>query len=577
MSKQRGSDVAPDKHRGVTAPRSPLLYVIHVVVRNHHLRRVELAFATFNCAELATWVATLVYAYAQGGVVESGVVATVVLVPAAAFPPFLARVGERYPEGKVLFAGYVAQALTCLAVAVAMIADADRLVVYVLFVGPAVAFTMTRPTQSAFAPALARAPEELTAVNVMSSWIESVSMLVGPAVAGILLALGSAATVFALMGVACLLGAGLVLPLADLGFATPAPALSAEGESVASEGPFSLVRHDPYARILLLLFGAQMIAIGALDVLSVELAQGVLHRGADWAGYLTAAFGAGGVLAVTINARLLGLSKLALPLILALVVWSLAFMGLGTVPTAVGALVLLGVAGSARTTFDVTGRTLLQRVARTDLLARVFGLLEGLEMGALALGSLLAPLLVALGGVPAAFVCIGAILPFVAIVASRNLLDIDRHATVPVVEIALLRSVPLFAALPPPTLESLARALEPMSVRSGSVVIEEGAEGDRYFVIAEGEFEIVRGGQTVARSCRGEGFGEIALLYDVPRTATVRAREAGRLYSLDRATFLLALTGKTSVDHAPERAAAHVEDLMTSGSGAMPLDEPGTT
>jgi len=63
----------------------------------------------------------------------------------------------------------------------------------------------------------------------------------------------------------------------------------------------------------------------------------------------------------------------------------------------------------------------------------------------------------------------------------------------------------------------------------------------------------------------------------VPRTATVRAREAGRLYSLDRATFLLALTGKTSVDHAPERAAAHVEDLMTSDSGAMPLDEPGTT
>lgn len=577
MSKQHGSADSVDLERDMTTPGSPLLYVMHVVVRNRQLRRVELAFAAFNSAELATWVATLVYAYAQGGVLASGIVATVILIPAAVFPPFFARVGERYAQGTVLLAGYVAQAFTCLAVAVAMLADADRLVVYALFVGPAVAFTMTRPTQSAFAPTLARAPEELTAVNVMSSWIESISMLVGPAIAGVILALGSTTSVFALMGVGCLFGAALVVPLTNLGVTTPASARSGDEHSTATEEPFSLVRHDPYARILLLLFAAQMIAIGALDVLSVELAQGVLHRGADWAGYLTAAFGAGGVLAVMINARLLGLSKLALPLILALVVWSLAFMGLGTVPTAVGALILLGVAGSARTTFDVTGRTLLQRVARPDLLARVFGLLEGLEMGALALGSLLAPLLVALGGVPAAFVCIGAILPFVAIVASRKLLDIDRHATVPVVEIALLRSVPLFGALPPPTLESLARALEPMSVPSGTVVIEAGAAGDRYFVIAEGEFEIIRGGRVVARSGRGEGFGEIALLYDVPRTATVRARVASRLYSLDRATFLLALTGKTSVEHAPDRAAAHMEELRTSDSAASVLvDEPGT-
>jgi MFS family permease len=560
----------------VTRRRSPLVHVVSIVARNPHLRRVELAFATFNCGEYATWVAMLVYAYARGGIVEAGIVATAVLIPAAAFPPFIARVGERYSQGKVLLAGYVAQALTCVAVAVAMFADADRLVVYALLVGPAVAFTMTRPTQSSFTPALARAPEELTATNVVSAWIDSVSMLVAPALAGVVLALDSTATVFALAGAGCLVGAVLVLPLKNLGVVTMASVDSLDED--ARGGPLSLLRRDRPARLLLLLLAAQMIAIGALDVLIVELAQGVLHLGGDWAGYLTAAFGAGGVIAITINARLLGLTKLALPLVIALVVWSLAFMGIGTVPTAVGALVLLGVAGSARATFDVAGRTLLQRVARSDLLARVFGLLEGLEMAALAIGSLLAPLLVTLVGVSAAFICIGAILPVVAIATGRTLLDIDRHATVPVVQIALLRSLPLFAGLPPPTLESLARALEPVSVAAGSVVIKQGAEGDRFFVVADGEVEIIRDGQVVARQGRGVGFGEIALLYDVPRTATVRARSHAELYSLDRAPFLLALTGQPAVERSPSLAAAHLEELRTlDGETRSATNEPTTS
>lgn len=570
------SDSSPSVVGSAPKPRSALLYVMLVVARNRQLRRLELAFTTFNCGELATWVAMLVYAYAQGGVVASGVVATAVLVPAAAFPVVFTRVGERYPQGAVLLTGYVAQGFTCAAVAVAMFADLDQLAVYVLFVGPALAFTMTRPTQSAFAPALARVPEELTATNVVSSWIESMSTLIAPALAGVLMVVGSTATVFALAAAGCLIGAALVVPLVHLGAAT-----DADTPSVADDdgpGLFSLIRRDRPARTLLLLFCAQMVAIGALDVLIVELAQGVLGRGGDWAGYLTAAFGAGGVLAIAVNARVVGLTKLAFPLVVALVVWSLAFMGLGTVPTALGALVLLGVAGSARTTFDVTGRTLLQRVARTDLLARVFGLLESLEMGALAVGSLLAPLLVELGGVSAAFICIGAILPFVAVAAGRTLLDIDRHATVPVVQIALLRSVRLFAALPPPTLESLARALEPRSVPPGSVVFEQGDEGDRFFVVADGEVEIVRGGRLVARSGRGQGFGEIALLYDVPRTATVTAREETKLYSLDRATFLLALTGKATADRAPELAAAHLGDLQAlDAASGMTLNEGAVT
>lgn len=173
-------------------------------------------------------------------------------------------------------------------------------------------------------------------------------------------------------------------------------------------------------------------------------------------------------------------------------------------------------------------------------------------MAAFAVGSILAPLLVWIGGLPLAFACVAAMLPLFALVAGRSLLDIDRHATVPVVEVALLRSMPLFAPLAPPTLESLARALEPVTVPAGVDVISLGEVGDRYYVIADGELEVVRDGRVAATRRRGEGVGEIALMYDVPRTATVRAKTASTLYALERDAFLLAVTG-----HASSQRVAH--------------------
>ena len=279
-------------------------------------------------------------------------------------------------------------------------------------------------------------------------------MLAAPVLAGVVLAVSSPGMVFALVAGACALGGVLVVPLRN---AAPAgardPSTDGTGQWLLGES-LGFLRRDPSARTLVLMLGAQCVAIGALGVLCVALAQGALHRGGDWAGFLVGAFGAGGVLAVAATARLVGQARLAAPLVVSVGVWTLAFIGLAALPGVLAALALLIVAGGARAVFDVAGRTLLQRVARTDLLARVFGLLEGLQMACYAAGSLLAPALFALGGLVAAFIGVGAILPAVALMSRRRLLAIDRHATVPVVEIALLRSMSLFAALPPPTLES---------------------------------------------------------------------------------------------------------------------------
>jgi cyclic nucleotide-binding protein/MFS transporter len=544
---------------------SSLRYVLGTLTGNRELRRVQAAFVAHNCGEYGSWVAMLVYAYAQGGVTESGIVATALLIPSAVFAPVIPVLAQRFALGTTLIAAYAAQAVTCAAVAVGLVADAPKVVVYLLLVGPAVAFVMTRPTQSALTPGLARTPEELTATNVVSGWIESVSIFAAPALAGVVLAVGSEALVFAIVGLTCFVGALLVAPLR--GLAGTGDEDSERGEDIAL-GSLSFVRADPHARLLIMLLGAECIAIGALDVLVVELAQGGLDLGADWVGYLTAAFGAGGVLAAGVTARLVGIPRMATPLVVSVAVWSIALLGLAAVSGAIGALVLLAAAGGGRATFDVAARTLLQRMARPDLLARLFGLLEGVQMAAFAIGSLLAPLLVWLGGLPLAFACMASILPLFGLAAGRRLLDIDRHATVPVVEVSLLRSMPLFASLPPPTLESLGRALEPVCVPAGVDVISQGERGESFFVIADGEVDIVRDGRFAATRSRGEGFGEIALMYDVLRTATVRTRTNAQLYVLDRDAFVLAVTGHASAQRAAHDLAdarlAELEEMDTA-------------
>ena len=283
--------------------------------------------------------------------------------------------------------------------------------------------------------------------------------------------------------------------------------------------------------------------------------------GQGGAGYLNAAFGAGGALGIAITASLVGRARLVPAIITALGVWAATFAVMAVWSQAAGALLLLAVAGAARSLFDVAGRTLLQRTAPADVLARVFGILEAMIMAGTAVGALVAPLLIGLGGTTVAILGVGAILPLLALLGGRRLLALDAAAHVPVVEIGLLRSLRLFAALPPPAMEGLARSLVPVDTVAGEVITRQGDEGDRYYAIAEGELEVLVDGVRVNTLARGDGFGEIALLYNGVRTATVSALTDGRLYSLEQELFLETLTGHP-VAHTAARAIM-AENLRT--------------
>jgi Cyclic nucleotide-binding domain/Major Facilitator Superfamily len=517
------------------------------VLRNRDLRQVELAFVGFNAAEWAVWIAMLVYAYGQGGAVEAGIVAVVQLVPAALFAPLPAVVADRGAPARILLAGYVVQAVGMAATAISLHAHAHPAVSYGLATIAATAVTTTRPAQSVLVPGLARRPDELTAANVVSGWIESTSVLAAPAAAGVILELSGPAAVFAIMAGAAAVSALLVarLALQERARELPPGAAAASLPSEVQAG-FRAVREEPRIRLLVGLLGAEAVALGALDVVFVVLALDLLHLGRGGAGYLNACFGAGGVAGVVVTATLVGRRRLVPPLAAGVIVWSGTFLVLGLQGSAAAAFVLLVVAGGGRTVMDVAGRTLLQRSVPGDLLSRVFGVLEALSMAALAVGSLATAALVAVGGGRAAVIGVGAVLLAFLLLSARHLSAIDASAVVPVVELALLRSMPIFASLPAPVLESLAASLVRLEVPAGTVVITEGEIGDRFYAIADGEVSVVKDGRPVAMLGRGDGFGEIALLRSIPRTATCVAQTPAALYTLSKEPFVAALTGHAS-------------------------------
>ena len=513
---------------------------------NTALLRVLAAYLLFILTEYAVWIAMLVFAYNRGGTAVAGLVAVAQLAPAAVVAPVAASLADRRSPVVMLAGGYLAQVAGMAGTAAAIGAGAP-LAAYAAAVFASTAVTATRPAQSALIPSLAATPDQLTAANVVAGWLEAAGAAAAGLLVGVLISLAGVGSVFAVC-------AGLGLAAALLVAGLRAPSLAAEADADAStagvaEGLRLAVR-QPRLRLMLALLTADAVVVGALDLLVVILALTVLGRPPSWAGYLEFAFGAGAVLAATVSALLVG-RRLGGPILAAALAFSVALAVVAFGPGLAGTVILLAVAGAGHLLLEVATRTLLQRSVPPQLIGRIFGVLEGFTMAGLAVGALLVPGLEHLGGSRLAVLGVAAVLPLAAVAGGRAVFRLDAGIAVPVVEIALLRSLPLFAELPAPAIEGLAAALRPVRLEAGAVLIRQGDPGDAYFAIAAGELDAEQDGHFLGRYGRGDGVGEIALLRAVPRTATVTAHTAATVYQLDRDLFLTAVLG-----HAPTRRQA---------------------
>jgi MFS family permease len=527
------------------------------VMRNPSLRKVELAWGAAIAAEWAHFVALGVFAYAQGGTTAVGIAGLVRMLPAAIVAPLASSLGDRFRRERFLVVTALVGGLALAGSAVAFFAGPSEPAIYALAGVVGISSTLFRPGMQAILPSLARTPEELIASNGATSTIESLGTLAGPLLAGVLVATADPGVVFAVAGGALLAAAALLAPLHVEGVIQPTAAGDAR-ELVL--GGFRAVTRSPGPRLIAGLMAAQGFVRGCLNVLIVVVVFQVLHTSDGAVGYLTAALGVGGLIgalgAVTLQGR-----RLAEPLGIALVFWGLPIALVGPKPYLPAALLLLAVVGAANSVEDVAGFTLLQRIVPDDVLSRVLGVVWGLVMAAVALGSITAPLVVDALGPRAAFGVVGAILPLATILVWRRLATIDHEVAAPP-ELGLVDGVPMFQPLSVVAKEHVASRLTRIDVAPGEVVVRAGEAGDRFYVVADGELEIVNGVHESAH--KGDFFGEIALIRDVPRTATVRATAPTQLYALEREDFLAAVTGHSAVRAAGQ---AVVEQRLGAGQG----------
>ncbi len=541
--------------------------------RNPDLRRAQLSFLGAWTAEWAFTVALGIVAYRDGGATAVGLVGLLRMVPAAVCAPLLSPLADRGRRERVLVLVSTVRGVATAAAAVVAAVAGPAGVVYALAVLSTIAATLFRPAHSALLPSLCRTGHELASANMVRGLLDSAATLVGPLLAAVLLRFTSVAVVFAVAAGASLWAAALLLRLRY--DAPPRPAAPRRPTLVreAVDG-VRAVTGNPGLVLVLGLAAAQSLTRGALTVLSVVVAIELLGTGEPGVGALMAAVGVGAVAGSLVASLLVGSGRLGAWFAAGVALWGLPIALIGVVPEPLPALVLLACVGVGNALVDVSGFTLLGRMAPDEVLARVFGLLESLVTVSIGVGAVVASSVTELFGVRSALIGIGLVCPVLAVASWRRLRRLDDSVGALDAEIALLQHVPMLRTLPLPCVEQLARGLEPAGVAAGETVFLQGEVGDRYYVIEVGDADVVGDGVVVATLGPGDGFGEIALLRRTRRTATVRARTDLRMQSLRSERFLPVVTGYTP---SAREAGVVVDRLLDRYSPREPDGPPPAT
>jgi MFS family permease len=519
----------------------------------------------FSIAEVTAWITVLVVAFDRGGAGAAGLAVVVQLVPTALLAPVVTAAGDRFPRHLVLTVGFTILAASATGIAILLAASADLWVVLVLAAAYTVALESTPATVASLLVRHARTPMQLMRWNVAQSSAQTAGSLLGPLLTSALLVVAGPSWVFGVLAAMCALTAAGI-----------AVRLPSDDRTRSTKGLRTVLRASvdglvyaattPGPRRVIAFIAASGFLIGSFDVFFVAVAFDELGRGGSTAAMLSAGFAAGGLVAATVMRRR---STWGLPTATATGarLLSLPLIPLGLVAHLATALVLVGMLGAGNALVEICGYTMLQRSSSDSMTSRVFGILRSWFFLAASVGAAIAGLLVTRHDLSSLLAWIG--VTFAAIL-SIGAIALRRMATRSVVVDAAalepLRTVEFLDRLPLPTLEELADRLDVRHVDAGCAVITEGDDGAEFYVLVEGAVEISTKNvvvDTVAAPC---SFGEVALLHDCVRTATVTTTQPSRLLVIERSDFLAAI-GRTTTS----RSMA----LEVANRFRTPTDPPG--
>jgi MFS family permease len=531
------------------------------VFRNPNLRRVQLAFAGSAIGDWAYGTAVAVWAYDIGGARAVGIWMGIRFTLIALCAPFSSALVDRMSLKRVMVIADLVRVVLVTAGAACLFVDAPPAAIFVLATLPGLFATPFMVAQRSMLPVLAERPEELTAANGTASTIESLAFFVGPALGALLISVSSVPVVFLLNALTFLWSLGLVLGLrvpprvarerrpATAGEDDAAPGFLAE----SMEG-FRAIGRDRGLVLVTLAASLQTIVAGASGVFMVVMAAEVLTTGTQGLGYLQSVFGVGSVLGGFVAIARASRGKLAGDLTVGVLLWSLPLILVTAVVSPWTCFVAVLLLGLGNPLVDVNLDTVIQRVTPEAVLGRVFGALETCFISTMAIGAVITPFLIDWLGLRWALLVIAAPVGLVSVLGLGEMRRLDARLREPE-DLARLRSVDIFSPLSPAVLDGLARGLTRVSVLAGEVVLSEGAESDGFYIVDSGQVEVTQGARVLRREGAGDYFGEIGLLRDVPRTATITAVEDTVLLRMAREDFLDAMTQQGEARQTAERMA----------------------
>jgi predicted MFS family arabinose efflux permease len=508
------------------------------VAANRDLMRLEIVWACVSLVRWALAILVALYAYQEAGVAGVGVSALVRMVPAALLASRLSLLADLRSRRRVLLVSLALRAVVGVGMALVVFADASLATLLVLAAAYGVAESLQKPAQAALLGVHARNPTELAAANTLWSMMDNAAFVIGSVLVGAVVTLAGLGAAFAVCVLPLVTGTLFAWRLTP---DSPPPPLPDTGRKEQALAGLLTMTRDRRLRLLMTILAVVMFVQAMVDVLLVVVAIGILGMGEQGAGWLSAAWGVGGVAGGAAAVVLLARGHLSWGITIGLVLTGLPFAAIAVWQHQGAALALMIVLGVGFGLLEVALLTLTQRQVPADVLGRVYGVEETLVTVAMAAGSLAASRLVAAVGEPGALALTGAVLPALAVLVLPSVRRLDQGSGAAEWAFELLRAVPAFAVLPVATVENLALRARQEEFATGTDVVTQGDEGKTFYVIAHGSLEVIENGVSKRVQSEGECFGEIALLHGVRRTATVRAKVPSTLLALDQAEFLAAV------------------------------------